>query len=244
MSFCPTKDIHSVYLDNEMPLEYKAEYEAHVNSCAECKKVLSELKAVHLLLQADSEAITPDAEFLDESYERLQLKLKYSKTSRKSYPKIPAYRMVYGLSAVAAAAVFVVMLPVKLKTSKVQNSVVNTVQNVGAVNPIVGTSTAMRGPVSPYNSAVNNVSFGGTGKGVVISGNIHESVLSPYGRKPMLQEINSQKMARNLMKDVDVIKPDLGDKTISIRITVPGFNTVPVTTEIDLPVNVMSGFVE
>ena len=33
MSFCPSKDIHSVYLDNELPEVYKAEYEAHIAVC-------------------------------------------------------------------------------------------------------------------------------------------------------------------------------------------------------------------
>ena len=46
MSFCPSKDIHSVYLDGELPENYKAEYELHVSHCEKCRKELEQLKAV------------------------------------------------------------------------------------------------------------------------------------------------------------------------------------------------------
>jgi hypothetical protein len=44
MSFCPTKDIHSIYLDNEMPEIYKAEYESHVATCKKCQQELNKIK--------------------------------------------------------------------------------------------------------------------------------------------------------------------------------------------------------
>ena len=33
MSTCPTKEIHSLYLDNELPQNHKEEYEAHIAGC-------------------------------------------------------------------------------------------------------------------------------------------------------------------------------------------------------------------
>ena len=45
MSFCPSKDIHSVYLDGELPENYKAEYELHISHCEKCRKELEQLKA-------------------------------------------------------------------------------------------------------------------------------------------------------------------------------------------------------
>ncbi|MBP5452686.1 MAG: zf-HC2 domain-containing protein, partial [Treponema sp.] len=44
MSTCPEKDIHSIYLDNELPAAYVADYEAHVESCPECKAQLEKLR--------------------------------------------------------------------------------------------------------------------------------------------------------------------------------------------------------
>ena len=58
MSFCPSKDIHSIYLDNELPEIYKAEYEAHLKVCKACQKELDKLKAVHQLFDADSKSIS------------------------------------------------------------------------------------------------------------------------------------------------------------------------------------------
>ena len=40
MSTCPENDIHSLYLDNELPLSYREEYEAHIKSCPKCAKKL------------------------------------------------------------------------------------------------------------------------------------------------------------------------------------------------------------
>ena len=49
------------------------------------------------------------------------------------------------------------------------------------------------------------------------------------------------KIANNLLNNVTVVKPAIGDKSISIRITIPGFDSVPVTTEINVPVKVITG---
>ena len=84
MSTCPTKDLLSVYLDNELPEIYKAEYEAHIKSCPKCSKELEKLKALRVLFQADSKAVTPDSHYLEQSYERLMIKMKYSKVSESS----------------------------------------------------------------------------------------------------------------------------------------------------------------
>ena len=40
MFTCPTNEIHSLYLDNELPQNYVAEYEAHIVSCEKCKAAL------------------------------------------------------------------------------------------------------------------------------------------------------------------------------------------------------------
>ena len=54
MSFCPSDDIHSIYLDNELPGDYKNLYEAHVKNCPECQKKLNMLKGVSSLLRQDA----------------------------------------------------------------------------------------------------------------------------------------------------------------------------------------------
>ena len=46
--------------------------------------------------------------------------------------------------------------------------------------------------------------------------------------------------AKNV-SDVDVLRPDFQDEAISIKITVPGMGDFPVTTEINLPMELVSG---
>ena len=71
MSFCLSKDIHSIYLDKELPENYKLEYEEHVKNCPECQKELNKLKLIHDALKSDSDSIKLDDDFLEKSYERL-----------------------------------------------------------------------------------------------------------------------------------------------------------------------------
>ena len=84
MSFCPTKDIHSIYLDNEMPEIYKAEYESHVATCKKCQQELNKIKVLHTLLSSDADVVTPDLHYAEQSFERLQLKMHYANSAKKS----------------------------------------------------------------------------------------------------------------------------------------------------------------
>ena len=47
MFTCPEDDIHSIYLDNELPPNFVAEYEAHVASCPKCKAKNEKFKKIH-----------------------------------------------------------------------------------------------------------------------------------------------------------------------------------------------------
>ena len=89
MSFCPSKDIHSVYLDGELPENYKAEYELHISHCEKCRKELEQLKALRSLFKADSDSIKLDDKFMDESFQRLQIKMAYSRNIGKLPQKSP-----------------------------------------------------------------------------------------------------------------------------------------------------------
>lgn len=227
MSFCPTKDIHSVYLDNELPEIYKAEYELHLKNCPACQKELEKLKSLRDMISADSEAITPDSHYMDQSFERLQIKMAYSKNAGQA-KKTSNINYKYIASAAAAAAVFALIVPIRLKTSTpAANPAAMTVaSNVNTVVPVTSAS----------NSAViaNNVSFD-SGRSVLVSGNIHETVLSSESKRK-----EQTGFTRNV-KEVEVFRPELEDEAISIRITVPGVGEIPVVTEINVPRGVISG---
>ena len=90
MSTCPSNDIHSVYLDNELPETYVAPYEAHIKSCPKCAAKLASLRAASAAFRTDAKAMTMDEAALGKSWERLQARLSYSKTTQRVY-RFPAH---------------------------------------------------------------------------------------------------------------------------------------------------------
>ena len=127
-----------------------------------------------------------------------------------------------GLCA-AAAAVFALVIPVRINSAKVQPS-------------------ASVAPVMPL--AANNVSFD-SGKSTVISGNIDSTVLKS-GKSVMARNVSTSSNAAQKApisfvgnNEVELLRPEF--ETISIKITLPGIDSVPVTTEVQLPMDVVSG---
>lgn len=133
MFTCPEDDVHSIYLDNELPQKFIAEYEAHIASCPKCKARLEMLKTIHDELKADADSIKVDQAFLDQSFERLQNRMRYSKSVSYSKPKTSAILFPelkkYIPAAVAAIAVFAVMLPFSISARR------NTVSGYAAMSP-------------------------------------------------------------------------------------------------------------
>ena len=233
MSTCPSKDIHSIYLDNEMPEIYKTEYESHLQNCPKCRAELERLKSLRALLQEGSDdELSQKA--LDASFERLQLKMKYSKNTgrheKKSFGGFN-YGIPAGISAIAAAAVFALIIPLRVNT-KIDNS--------------AASETALAAPIIKKSATAANVSFG-SGRNVSISDNIQGNVMhSAHGAgNGFLQNVSDNSVVKNLIQDVDVFRPSFTEQNAkSIKITVPSMNTIPVTVEIEFPGAVGQGFSE
>jgi hypothetical protein len=231
MSFCPNKDVHSIYLDNEMPEIYVAEYEAHLKNCPKCQAELAKLKRVHSLLKEDSNTIQFANERMADSFDKLQMKLAYSKhTNRHSETLHENVRTFVPFAA--AAAILAVVLPFNLsRTGKKAILEEETpIEQVAMTNSV---------------SAGNNVSFGNNfnvSSTPVISIDNHR-VIVPLEKNTLM---NPKKRTDNkLIKDVGLFRPDFEEeKTVSIKISVPGINMDPVTTEIELPVNILAGLFE
>lgn len=156
MSTSPEKDLHSVYIDGEMPENFISQYEAAVNADESAKAVLDRMKALHDILQEDAKSKTTDKAFMDASFERLQSRMSYSRTisvNKKSYI-LPIAK--YASSFAAAAAVFaVIFIPV-------HNKALSSVKSA-EVAAIEITKEGMK-PISE--------------KQVVIDGNLHTENLS------------------------------------------------------------------
>ena len=220
MSTCPTKEIHSLYLDNELPQNHKERYEAHLAACDKCRAEYEKLRAVRAVFQKDIEAVSPDKAFLDASYERLMLKMKYSKnTGHTVAPKISSRTWKIAIPAIAAAAVLALALPLSFAVRRAN------------VKTMSATSSLYSQIPSQVTEQVENVAFGGQNVFGLNATN-QDSLVTNVG--------NSGTAASQLIKDVEVFRPAFDDekKTISIRITIPGNDDVPVTTEIEVPLDV------
>ncbi len=141
MSTCPENDIHSVYLDGELPLTYVARYEAHIAECSECRRKLEELKKVRSVFSNDSTTLFSEQKELDESFERLQTRMSYSKVVKKSnvfnLPKENLRSSLkYVLSGAVAAAVVAFILPVRVS----QNNSAVTASQQAAFQPVARTN--------------------------------------------------------------------------------------------------------
>ena len=220
MSTCPTKEIHSLYLDNELPQGHKEQYEAHIAACPECKAYYEKLCAMRGIFKTDSDAVSPDKKFLDASYERLMLKMKYSKNSGHTYRKTGrTWKIV--VPALAAAAVLALVIPIGLNSGKT------------GVKTMSATSSIYSQIPSQVSEQISNVAFGGE--------NISGLNAAAAGQDARVTNVsNSREAASKLIQNVEVFRPKFeGDeKTISIRITIPGNDDVPVTTEIEVPLDV------
>lgn len=126
MFTCPENDIHSLYLDNELPKGLAEDYEAHISKCPKCSAKLEALKKTHNILKSDSDSISLSQQFLDESFERLTLKMRHAKNTssikEKKVIMFPEEAKKYMPAAVAAAAVFAVMLPFSMANRKSNNA--------------------------------------------------------------------------------------------------------------------------
>ena len=238
MSFCPSKDIHSVYLDGELPENYKAEYELHISHCEKCRKELDQLKAVRAMFKADSDSLNLDSHFMDESFQRLQIKMAYSKNIGKVPQKSPFKVISYVASGVAAAAVLALVLPLGLKGNQTaESAAVASASNTISSPLIQSVASASSVPITAVSTSGNTGNKVGydSGRSVVVSGNIQDVVLSSENKRKTVSTF-----AKNV-SDVDVLRPDFQDEAISIKITVPGMGDFSVTTEINLPMELVSG---
>lgn len=111
MSTSLEKDLHSVYIDGEMPESFVSQYESIVQADSNEKDRLEKMQQIHSFLQEDSKEKSVSDQFIEESFARLQTKMRYTKNvgyagEQKSF--ITPF-VKYASSFAAAAAVFAVV---------------------------------------------------------------------------------------------------------------------------------------
>ncbi len=221
MSTSLEKDLHSVYIDGEMPESFVSQYESIVSSSEIEKKKLEKMQRLHSLLQEDSGEKTVSDQFIEESFERLETKMRYSKTvsfasDQKSFVT-PFVK--YASSFAAAAAVFaVIFIPVH------NNSLKNANQ------------TALSAISIMKESSIEPVAQ----KDVVIDGNINKEDLPKVLAKevPVIPEqktvsatslvsnSRSYPLGRKFRERFTAYDPFMPDFSQSITIPVPKFQEI------------------
>lgn len=125
------KDLHSVYIDDEMPENFVSEYERLVKNDAESSADFERMKKIHDLLDfdAESESSKISDEFMDASFERLQSKMRFARTVELAEPKRkPAAFWKFPVSFAAAAAVFaVVFVPLSGRASRQESVAIKAI---------------------------------------------------------------------------------------------------------------------
>lgn len=229
MSTCPSNDIHSVYLDNELPETYVALYEAHIKSCPKCAAKLASLRAASAALGTDAAAMTLDEASLGKSWERLQARLSYSKTTKRVY-RFPAHNFRYALSAAAAAAVFALIIPVRVLRSPgaVQTAAINPISRSTSVE-LAKNNVVINGNIEQPHAFVPSRADETYGT----NAEYHTAFDASFGAFDGTRFDVSRSVERQL-EDVDLFRPDFANgNTLAIKIGIPEIGFVPPTADID-----------
>ncbi|MBQ6780743.1 MAG: hypothetical protein IJP62_05865 [Treponema sp.] len=225
------KDLHSVYIDNELPPAYIEKYESLVQSDVKCAAEQARMKKLHALLQEDADDITVDDAFLEASFARLQTKLKYHQhtaATQESKPKIYQFTR-WGVSFAAAAAVFaLIFTPVYIRSaSNAQNTTVNAITNT-KLKPLAQNNITMDGNfgnTTLFSLAVND--------STAIQGATTASTATKSAYPQKTHSIN----LNDSLTSIDVFRPASAnaDNGLSIHISISPMSAVPGEEEIIVP---------
>ncbi|QTQ16807.1 anti-sigma factor family protein [Treponema parvum] len=255
MFTCPEKDIHSIYLDNELPPAYVKEYMEHIQSCEKCRKIFERMKNLRDLFQKDSDSLYLDETFKRQSYEKLKSRLAFHKTvsyaDKKSIFKFAPVKPML-TAAAAAAAVLAVTIPLKTQKNASFHSESELTPLVSQANPspisennIVISGNISREALASLFQSKNPVQGNAAQVSVASMSNLLPSPAGaasiPVSAAPssfVQYDIASnapqkqvQKMSKALAA-VDIFKPEFeGQDTIRISITIPSAINIPITSD-------------
>ena len=147
------KDLHSIYIDDEMPETFVPEYESLLKSDSESSADYERMKKIHDLLNfdAESESSKISDEFMEESFRRLQSKMRFSQTVEMAAPKKNAFSfMKFPVSFAAAAAVFaVIFVPLSSRNSADENVAINAISHID-LQPVADADVKIDGNIDSY----------------------------------------------------------------------------------------------
>ena len=229
MSICPGNDIHSVYLDNELPETYVALYESHIKSCPKCAAKLASLRAVSAAFRSEADGMTLDASSLGKSWERLQARLSYSKTTKRVY-RFSEHNFRYAFSAAAAAAIFALIIPVRVlrSPSAVQTAAINPISRSTSVE-LAKNNVVINGNIEQPRAFVPSLSDETYGVNAEYGTGFDVSLVAFDGAR-----FDASRSGERQLEDVDLFRPDFASgSSLAIKIGIPEIGFVPPAADID-----------
>lgn len=215
MSTCPEQDMHSVYLDGELPQKYALDYESHLTNCQKCRDEYAKLNKLSSLLKEDASSNELSSQELEDSFSRLQTKLRYQQHIRQSQP-VNVHRFTWVIPSVAAAALaFALILPNKGVSAPTQVT----------ERPISISASALAGGLSVAPSVnTNQTRF------------IREPAI--IVEEPIGHHIKSISLTpEEALSTMDIFRPSFSkDKKISLKMSLSDLESLPINGEISLPV--------
>ena len=214
MSTCPDYDMHSVYLDGELPQKYALDYETHLTSCQRCRDDFIKIQRLSTILKEEARESELSSQELEVSFARLQTKLHYQKTIKDTQPQnIKKFTWVVP-AVVAAALAFALILP------------------MGTHSPI--SAATKEQPISIAASALT----GGLSVAPSVNYNTARFLQDSVIAEENFSNIQTVSLSRNeTISPMDFFRPSF-DKSedISIKMTLSNLSSIPVQGSTTVPI--------
>ncbi len=217
MSTCPEQDMHSVYLDGELPQKYALDYESHLTGCQDCRDRYLKLQRLGSLLKEDAAASQLSPNELEDSFSKLQTKLRYCRNTKKTEPA-DVRRFTWMVPAVAAAALaFALVLPARDPNRPGASP--------HSGSPISISSSALTGVLSAAPSINTNAARFIKEPAIIVEEPIERHIkpasLSPDG----------------VLSPMDIFRPAFEEKgNVSVRMSLSDLQSLPHKGEISVPI--------
>lgn len=220
MSTYLEKDLHSVYVDNELPAAYLEAYESLVAADERHAAEQSKVRSLHDALRQDAKEREIDKTFLDASFARLQTKLRYHKHAvALQESKSPVRQIAQWGVPLAAAAVFALAIIPALQPGNGKNDAINAIAST-KLTPIAENDIAVDG-----NFDQKTLSAIAVNGGTAVQGATTVSAAGVPGTYPR----RSHRMKlHDRLTSIDVFRPAFAnaDNGFSIRISISPMHDV------------------
>jgi hypothetical protein len=227
------RDLHSVYIDGEMPKDFIAEYEDIISKDKNEAAELEKMQKIHGLFQKDAADIEVSDKFVEESFARLQMKMKFKENTKKAESKSFVKVMKIPASFAAAAAVFaLIFTPAFLKSSsKVEKEVTAIAVAVADEIPAIAEKTvAIDGNIN--SEKLSDFAVSNTVAQAKEKADNQQTILSPALVEQKVVKasalVTNSGNFRNNMTSVDVFRPELN----TMKMTLPEFGNIQEIKEI------------